>query len=665
MEDVKQRIEELRELIEYHNHRYYVLDNPEISDFEYDKLMNELKKLEKEYPQFQSETSPTQRVGGKPLKEFKQVQHVIPMLSLQDVFSFEELREWDNRVKGAVGEVQYVVELKIDGLSVSLLYENGELVRGATRGDGNIGEDVTQNVKTIKSIPLRIKDKSLLEVRGEVYMSKDTFEKLNAQREELEQPTFANPRNAAAGSLRQLDSRIVAERNLDAFIFNIQRYEGTKISTHKEALDYLEDIGFKVSPRRNVCKNIDDVIKVIENIGETRGELPFEIDGVVIKVNELDKREILGTTAKTPRWAAAYKFPAEKKKTKLKDIILQVGRTGAVTPTAVLEPVRIAGSTVSRATLHNEDYIREKDIRIGDYVVIQKAGEIIPEVVEVVFEERTGDEVEFKMPEKCPECGGDVVREDGEAAARCTNISCPAQLKRSIIHFASRDAMNIEGLGPQIINLLLENNLIKNAADLYYLKFEDVINLERMGKKSAQNLINSIQKTKDNDIDKFIFGLGIRFIGSKGAKNLAKAFKSIDNLMKASYEELISVDEIGNKMAESIVSFFKEVHNIELIEKFRSAGLNFELKSKNTDQSEIFKGLTFVLTGTLSKYTRNEAQEIIESLGGKVSSSVSKKTSFVLAGEEAGSKLKKAQELGVKIISEDEFEIMVNEGDKV
>lgn len=665
MEDVKQRIEELRELIEYHNHRYYVLDNPEITDFEYDRLMNELKKLEKEYPEFQSETSPTQRVGGKPLKEFKQVQHVIPMLSLQDVFSFQELREWDNRVKGTVGEVQYVVELKIDGLSISLLYQNGELVRGATRGDGNIGEDVTQNVKTIKSIPLRIKDKALLEVRGEVYMSKDTFEKLNAQREELEQPTFANPRNAAAGSLRQLDSKIVAERNLDALIFNIQRYEGTEIQTHKEALDYLENIGFKVSPRRNLCKNIDDVIKVIEDIGETRGELPFEIDGVVIKVNELDKREILGTTAKTPRWAAAYKFPAEKKKTKLRDIILQVGRTGAVTPTAVLEPVRIAGSTVSRATLHNEDYIREKDIRIGDYVIIQKAGEIIPEVVEVVFEERTGDEIEFKMPEKCPECGGDVVREDGEAAARCTNMSCPAQLKRSIIHFASRDAMNIEGLGPQIISLLLENNLIKNAADLYYLKFEDIVNLERMGKKSAQNLINSIQKTKENDIDKFIFGLGIRFIGSKGAKNLAKAFKSIDNLMKASYEELISVDEIGNKMAESILSFFKEVHNIELIEKFRSAGLNFELKSKDAVQSEKFKGLTFVLTGTLSKYTRNEAQEIIESLGGKVSSSVSKKTNFVLAGEEAGSKLKKAQELGVKIISEDEFEIMVNEGDKI
>lgn len=661
MEDVRERIEELRDIIEHHNYLYYVLDRPEISDYEYDMLMKELIKLEEEHPEFVSPNSPTQRVGGKPLKEFLQVQHAVPMLSLQDVFSFDELREWDSRVKTAVGKVEYVVELKIDGLSVSLLYENGELVRGATRGDGIIGEDVTQNIRTIKSIPLKIKDKALLEVRGEVYMPKDAFIKLNAQREELEQPLFANPRNAAAGSLRQLDSRITASRQLDIFIFNIQRYGGEPIENHRRGLDYLESLGFKVSPKRVVCKNIDKVVEIIKEIGDTRGELSFEIDGVVIKVNEIEKRNVLGQTAKTPRWAVAYKFPAERKKTTVKDIIVQVGRTGAITPTAVLEPVRIAGSTVSRATLHNEDYIIQKDIRIGDSVIIQKAGEIIPEVVEVVFEDRDGDEVLFKMPDRCPVCGGDVVREEGEAASRCTNMSCPAQLKRSIIHFASRDAMNIEGLGPQIISLLMDNGLIHDAADLYYLKFDDIVKLERMGNKSAQKLLDAIEKSKSNDIDKFIFGLGIRYIGGKAAKNLAKALKSIDNLIKADYEELIKVEEIGDKMAESILLFFKEEHNLHLIEKFRSAGVNFTLKEKDTGTKKIFEGMTFVLTGTLSNYTRNDAEALIESFGGKVSSSVSRKTTYVLAGEEAGSKLQKAQSLGVKIISEKEFEDMLKE----
>jgi DNA ligase (NAD+) len=665
MEDVKKRIDELRQLIEYHNYRYYVLDAPEISDYEYDKLMNELKKLEKEYPEYQDPNSPTQRVGGKPLKEFNQVQHAVPMLSLQDVFSFEELKEWDNRVRTAVGNVTYVVELKIDGLSVALLYENGEFVRGATRGDGNIGEDVTQNLKTIRSIPLKIKDKALLEVRGEVYMPREAFKKLNEQREELEQPTFANPRNAAAGSLRQLDPKITAERKLDIFIFNMQRYEGRRINSHDEGLNYLKSLGFKVSPNRVICKNIDEVMEAINRIGDTRGELPFDIDGVVVKVDEIDKREELGQTAKVPRWAVAYKFPAEKKKTKVKDIIVQVGRTGAITPNAVLEPVRISGSVVSRATLHNEDYIKEKDIRIGDSVIIQKAGEIIPEVVEVVFEDRDGDEVEFKMPEKCPACGGKVVREEGEAVVRCTNMSCPAQLKRSIIHFASRDAMNIEGLGPQIISLLMDNRLIHDAADLYYLKFDDIVKLERMGKKSAQNLLDSIEKTKENDINRLIFGLGIRYIGAKAAKNLAKAFKSIDNIMNATYEELIEVEEIGDKMAQTIIAFFKEEHNRKLIEKFRAAGLKFELEDKQVEGKKIFEGKTFVVTGTLSKYTRDQVHELIESLGGKTASSVSKKTSYLLAGEDAGSKLKKAQELGVHIISEDEFERMINEGELV
>lgn len=663
MEDVRKRIEEIRETLEHHSYLYYVMDNPEISDYEYDKLMNELKKLEEQNPELITTTSPTQRIGGKPLKEFQQVQHAVPMLSLQDVFSFEELKEWDNRVKSVVGEAEYVVELKIDGLSVALLYENGQLTRGATRGDGLVGEDVTQNIRTIQSIPLRIMDKSLLEVRGEVYMPKDAFEKLNAQREELEQPLFANPRNAAAGSIRQLDSKITAERRLDILIFNIQRYEGKEIKSHIEGLDYLESLGLKVSPKRILCRDINEVIKVIGDFGDSRGDLPFEIDGVVIKVDDISKRLELGQTAKTPRWAAAYKFPAEKKKTKVKDIIVQVGRTGAITPTAILEPVRIAGSTVSRATLHNEDNIRDKDIRIGDSVIIQKAGEIIPEVVEVVFEDRTGDEVVYNMPEKCPECGGDVVREEGEAALRCTNMACPAQLKRSIIHFASRDAMNIDGLGPQIINLLMDNNLIKDAADLYYLKFEDIVKLERMGKKSAENLIRSIEDTKENEIDRLIFGLGIRFIGGKAAKNLAKAFKSIDGLISAQYEDLIRVEEIGDKMAQSVVAFFKEEHNLQAIEKFRNANLKFTFSEKDSGKLKIFEGFTFVLTGALDKYTRDEAQEIIEELGGKVSSSVSKKTSYVLAGEDAGSKLKKAQELGVNIISEDDFKIMIGKGE--
>ncbi|MCX7885608.1 MAG: NAD-dependent DNA ligase LigA [Caloramator sp.] len=658
MEDIKKQIERLRRELEYHNYRYYVLDDPEISDTDYDKMLKELEKLEKQHPEFYDENSPTQRVGGVPLKEFNQVRHNTPMLSLQDVFNYEELKDFDRRVRSELSNIEYVVELKIDGLSVCLSYDEGKLKRAATRGDGTVGENVTLNVRTIKSVPLKIDYTHPLEVRGEVYMPRDAFEKLNIEREELEQPLFANPRNAAAGSLRQLDPNITAKRKLDIFIFNLQRIEGKELKTHYEALEFLNSLGFKVSPKRILCRDIEEVIEKIEELSQIRGELTFDIDGIVVKVNNLKDREKLGQTAKTPRWAVAYKFPAEKKKTKVKDIILQVGRTGAITPTALLEPVRIAGSTVSRATLHNEDYIRQKDIRIGDSVIIQKAGEIIPEVVEVVFEDRNGDEKVFKMPTKCPECGGDVVREEGEAALRCTNISCPAQLKRSIIHFASRDAMNIEGLGPQIISLLMDNNLIHDAADIYYLKFDDLVKLDRMGKKSAQNLLSSIEKTKANDIDKFIFGLGIRYVGSKGAKNLARTFKSIDNLMNASYEELIEVEEIGDKMAKSILSFFGEEHNKNLIEKFRQSGINFTFNEVNNN-NKIFENLTFVLTGSLSKYSRKEAESIIESLGGKVSSSVSKKTSYVLAGEDAGSKLKKAQELNIKIISEEDFEDMI------
>ena len=662
MDNIKLKIDELRQEIEKHNHNYYVLDNPTISDFEYDALMRELKKLEEENPQYKSDTSPTVRVGGVALKEFNQVTHTVPMISLQDVFSFEELRDFDRRVKEAVGEVNYIVELKIDGLSVSLLYENGKFVKGATRGDGVVGEDVTENLKTIKSIPLTINDTNTLEVRGEVYIPKKDFEILNIQREEREEPLFANPRNAAAGSLRQLDSKITAERRLNIFVFNIQRYSGESILSHEKGLNYLSDLGFKVSPNRHVCKNIDEVIEVIKNIGETKGNLPFEIDGAVVKVDEIEKRDILGYTAKFPRWAAAYKFPAEKKTTKLIDIEVQVGRTGAITPTAILEPVLVSGSTVSRAALHNEDYIKEKDIRIGDTVVIQKAGEIIPEVVEVVFDKRDGSEKEFKMPSNCPACGEEVVRLEGEAAVKCINISCPAQLKRNIIHFASRDAMNIEGMGPRVIDLLMENNLLKDAADIYYLKKEDLLSLPRMGEKSVNNLLESINKTKDNHLSKLVFALGIRYIGSKAAKNLCERFKSIDEIKNATYDDLVNVDEIGSKMAESIIDFFKEDKNIKVIEKLKLAGINFQIKEgNNSEESTVLLGKTFVLTGTLSKYTRNEAKEIIESLGGKVSSSVSKKTSYLLAGEEAGIKLKKAEDLGVVILSEEDFEVLINE----
>lgn len=661
MEAVKKRMDELTELLEYHSNRYYNLDAPEISDFKYDELMNELKKLENEYPEYVTPNSPTMRIGGKPLKEFNQVQHEIPMQSLQDVFSFEEFLEWNGKIKALDAEAEYVVELKVDGLSVSLLYENGELVRAATRGDGFIGEDVTQNVRTIKSVPLKIKDKARLEVRGEAYISTAAFEKLNAQREELELSTFANPRNAAAGSLRQLDSKITAERNLDIIIFNIQQYEST-LANHRMGLDYLSSLGFKVSPERLVCKNSNEVIQAIIDIGERRGELPFDIDGVVVKVNDFALRNELGTTTKTPRWAVAYKFPAEKKETQIKNITLQVGRTGALTPTAILEPVRIAGSMVSRATLHNEDYINEKDIKIGDYVIIQKAGEIIPEVVEVIKSRRDGSEVDFCMPKVCPECGGIVVREVGEAASRCTNMSCPAQLKRGIIHFVSRDAMNIDGLGPQIITLLMDSGLINDAADLFMLNFDELMTLDRMGEKSTKKLLLAIEKAKENEIDRFIFGLGIRFIGSKSAKNIAKAFRNVDKLIKAEYESLIQIEEIGDKMAQSIIAFFKDEHNLNLIEKFRAAGINFNMITQISESNLKFKGLTFVLTGSLTKFTRTSATEIIEKYGGKVSGSVSKKTNYVVAGEEAGSKLKKAEELGISILSEEAFESILEGG---
>ncbi len=659
MKEIQKRIEELSNLLDYHAKKYYVEDNPEITDYEYDMMLRELENLEAEYPQFLSPLSPTQRVGGKPVDKFEQVTHIVAMESLQDAFSKEEVFDFDRKVSDVVNEYDYVVEHKIDGLSVSLEYINGEFVRGSTRGDGTIGEDVTQNLKTIKSIPMKLNEPvPFLEVRGEVFISKENFKKINAEREDAEEPTFANPRNAAAGSLRQLDPKIAAQRKMDIFVFNIQQIEGKEIETHIDGLRYLKHLGFKTILNDTIFPDIKSAFVQIEKIGEERGDLPFEIDGAVVKVNNLDLRKVLGSTAKFPRWAIAYKYPPEQKETRLLDISVQVGRTGAITPLAILEPVHLAGTTVSRATLHNQDFIDEKDIKIGDTVVVQKAGDIIPEILEVKKEKRKGDEVSFVMPKICPACGANVVREDGEAAFRCTGSGCPAQITRNIIHFVSRNAMDIDGLGPAIINQLLERNLIKDAADLYYIKAEDVEDMDKMGKKSAENLINAINRSKENSLSRLITALGIRFVGEKASKLIAGYAKSMDRLISLSKEELTSIDEIGEVMAESVINYFNEPQNIKLIEKLRIAGVNFEEEIIETTDLR-FENMTFVLTGTLSEFTRSEASEIIERFGGKTSSSVSKKTTYVLAGEEAGSKLDKANKLGITIISEDEFKEMI------
>ena len=659
-EEAKKRIKELRKIVEYHANKYYNEDNPEISDFEYDMLMVELRNLEKQYPEFISSDSLTQKVGGKVKEGFKKVEHEVPLQSLQDVFSFAEVREFLDRIEkqaleNNISEVSYVVETKIDGLSSALEYKEGKFVRGATRGNGLVGEDVTENLKTIKTIPKEIKDKINITVRGEVFIAKKEFEKMNEERQENEEELFANARNAAAGSLRQLDSNITRQRPLDIYIFNVQKIEGKDFNSHYEELEYLVKQGFNVNPVRIYCKTQEEVIKAIEKIGEDREKLTFGIDGAVVKVDNLAFREILGTTSKVPRWAVAYKYPPEQKETILKDIICQVGRTGVITPMAILEPVVVAGSKISKTTLHNEDFIKEKDLRIGDTVVLQKAGDVIPEIVSCKKEKRTGKEKIFYMPKICPVCGAKAVREEGEAATRCTGIECPAKLFRNLVHFVSREAMNIDGLGENIISQLQEKKLISNIADIYDLTFEQIASLKKNGTKFAQNLINSINKSKQNELYRLITALGIRHVGTKAAKVLARKYRTIDNLANASFESLSETSDIGEVVANSIIDFFAQEQTKDLIQRLVKAGVNIKQEENDQKIDQRFAGKTFVLTGTLEHFTREEAGNIIEKFGGKVSGSVSKKTSFVLAGEEAGSKLTKANELGIQVLSEQEF----------
>ena len=662
-EQAKKRAEELKPLLKYYTQKYFD-DEQVVSDYEYDMLMKELKEIEKEYPELITKDSPTQKVGASIKKGFEKVTHEVPLQSLQDVFSFEEVEEFDERMKKAAEEynlpLDYVVETKIDGLSSALEYKNGIFVRGATRGDGIVGEDVTDNLRTIKTIPEKLPEPIDITVRGEVFISKDDFDKLNEDRLMEEEGQFANARNAAAGSLRQLDSKITEKRPLDIYIFNVQKSDGIQFKTHYESLLYLEKLGFNVNPVKVLCKDIKEAIEEIKKIGENRDKLTFGIDGAVVKVNNLELREKVGTTYKTPRWAVAYKYPPEKKQTIVKDIVCQVGRTGAITPMAILEPVFVAGSKISKTTLHNGDYIKEKDIRIGDTVVIQKAGDVIPEVIDVVKEKRTGEEEPFEMPTVCPVCGAEAVREEGEAVLRCIGIECPAKLYRSIIHFASKDAMDINGLGDAIIEELINRKLISNIPDIYNLTLEDIASLKKNGKKFAQNLINAINESKNRDLYRLINALGIRHVGVKLAKSIAKKYKKMDALMNASLEGLYLKEDIGKITATSIYEFFRQDQTVDLINKLKAAGVNMKiLENENVVTDGKLAGKTFVLTGTLETMSREQASEIIEQHGGKTSSSVSKKTDYVLAGEEAGSKLKKAQDLGITIINEQQFKEMI------
>ena len=666
MEKIKTEIEELRKRINQHSYAYYVMDNPTVSDYEYDLLFRRLLELEEKYPQLITAQSPTQRIGAIPSNSFEKITHPTPMLSLANAFSNNELILFDQRVKNIlqIDTVQYVVEHKIDGLAINLIYENGKLVKAATRGDGSIGEDVTANIRTIKAIPLELNVEEVeipefLEVRGEVYLPKKEFIRLNKERQANDEALFANCRNAAAGSLRQLDPKETAKRYLSAILYGIGEIKGLNFEYHSAVLDFLSKLGFKTNKEYQIFSNIDEVMQYCASWSEKKEQLDFDIDGMVIKVNNLKDQKILGYTAKDPRWAIAYKFQPEQGITKIEKIVVNVGRTGAITPLAYLTPVTISGSKISKATLHNEDYIVAKDIRIGDTVIVHKAGEIIPEVVAVKLEERTGTEVKFVMPQICPECQNPVVKEDNEAAYKCVNPNCPAILRENFIHFVSRDAMNIEGLGPSVVSMLLDNNLINDVADLYKLTTEELLNLDRIGAKSAENLISAIEKSKQAGLNRLLFALGIRFVGVKAANILANHFKSMKALTKSSLEDLLAINEIGTKIAQSIIAYFNKQENLMLLDKLSEVGVNMTTKTIERMEQENFQDKIFVLTGNLESFNRKEASLLIEQFGGKVSSAVSKKTDFVVAGTEAGSKLTKAQELGINIISEEEFKNMM------
>ncbi|EAE2473229.1 NAD-dependent DNA ligase LigA [Listeria innocua] len=664
----KKRYEELINILDQYSYDYYVIDNPTVEDAEYDQKMQELLKIEEAHPEWVTPESPSKRVGGEVLEGFKKVEHDTPMLSLANAFNRDDLADFDRRIRDKVGDdISYMCELKIDGLAVSLQYENGKYKQGATRGDGTVGEDITANLRTIRSIPMKLKKAYSIEVRGEAFMPKRSFQKLNEIREEEGQMLFANPRNAAAGSLRQLDTKIAASRNLDIFLYAVADFGGMGVETHSAGLDMLETLGLKVNKERRLCSNLEEVYAYIDEWTEKRAGLAYDIDGIVLKLNNLEQQRQMGTTVKSPRWSIAYKFPAEEVPTKLLDIELNVGRTGVITPTAVLEPVRVAGTTVSRASLHNEDLITEKDIRIGDTVLIKKAGDIIPEVIKSITEERNGSEKPFHMPKNCPTCDSELVRLEEEVALRCINPKCPAQIKEGLIHFVSRNAMNIDGLGEKVIIQLFSMHLIKDVADLFFLSKEKLLELERMGEKSVTNLLASIEASKQNSLEKLLFGLGIRHVGAKAAKSLAVHFETMDNLKIADKETLTSINDIGEKMADSIVTYFanEEVH--DLLEELKRAGVNMTYtgpKLENMSEEElVFAGKTVVLTGKLEKLTRNDAKALIESLGGNVSGSVSKKTDVVVAGSDAGSKLAKAEELAIPIWSEEDLiEYLPDEG---
>ena len=651
--DIQQEMEQLRRELVQANYEYYVQDNPTMSDYNYDHKLRRLEELEAAHPEWVTPDSPTQRVGGKALESFQQVTHRVPLESLQDVFDFDELRAFDQRVRGTVPQPRYSVEPKVDGLSVALEYEDGLFVRGATRGDGQVGEDVTENLRTVKSIPLRIPDApGTLIVRGEVYMPKKVFHALNEEREKRGEALFANPRNAAAGSLRQLDPKVAAQRKLDIAVFNVQWAENVTFTTHLESLDYLKEKGFKVIPHDS-CDTIEQAVEKIQAVGDHREDYPFDIDGAVVKLDDLAQRETLGSTAKFPRWAAAYKYPPEVKPAKLLDIAIQVGRTGVLTPKAILSPVRLAGTTVTNATLHNQDFISEKDIRIGDTVLVRKAGEIIPEVLSVVMDQRPEGTSPYFLPQVCPVCGAPVERDEDGAHIRCTGAECPAQLLRTLAHFASRDAMDIDGLGIAVVENLVNAGLVRTPGDLYFLKAEEVAALDRMGQKSAENLLSAIERSKSQDLSRLLFAFGIRQVGQKAGKILAQRFGSLDNLQAATLEELTAVDDIGAITAQNILDWFQSPQSQHLIQRLKEAGVNMQAEQKGEDQR--FAGKTFVLTGTLDRFTRAEATKMIEDRGGKAAGSVSKKTTYVVAGEAAGSKLRKAQELGIPVLTQEEF----------